>query len=658
MLVALGMIGAVLASGWAASSAVATPPVALESGFVTDHAGVLSADEIDATNARLGELSNAGNGDLYVVFVDAFTDPTDATQWADDTAIDNGLGVDQILLAVAVEEQQFALSIDPANPLSDGDLGAIESAAQAELRSGNWAGAAIAAADAYPGPSPIGWILLGLVIVVAVIVVIVLLVQRAKKKRRGAQPAVPDPNDPFSAISDADLETQAGGALVATDDAVTASREELGFAVAEFGEDSTAAYAQAVDAAKAGLGQAFTIKQQLDDEIPDTPEQRRAWHIQIIQLCDAADDLLEKNAQQFEDLRKLAAEAPQALARVTARRAQTAEIIAAAPAALAALAQTYDAESLSTVAENPVQAQERLALADREIDEATSALTAGATGQAAFAIRTAEQALAQGEQLSAAITTRGSDLAAIETQATALIAELESDLAAAAQLPDPHGQLASVIAGTRTQVSEGKGALHVTPRNPQRTLDVLTAANTQIDGVVGQVRDAIALTQRNAQILQQRIAQAQAQISAADQFITTRRGGVGATARTRLAEAQAALSKALALQAADPSQALGYATRAYDLAQSATASAQSDVSGWGGGYGGGGGGSDLSGAIIGGILGGLISGGGGGGRPSGGGLFGGGGGGYRPSSFGGSSRSSSRGFSGGSRGGRSRGGRF
>ncbi len=46
MMVVLGVIGAVLASGWATSSAIATPPVTLDSGFVTDDAGVLSDAEI------------------------------------------------------------------------------------------------------------------------------------------------------------------------------------------------------------------------------------------------------------------------------------------------------------------------------------------------------------------------------------------------------------------------------------------------------------------------------------------------------------------------------------------------------------------------------------------------------------------------------------
>ena len=388
-----GVIVAVLASGMLASSAVATSPVTLDAGFVTDETGVLSSSEIDAANARLDALSEASNGDLYVVLVDEFTNPTDSVEWADQTAIDNGLGADQYLLAIAVDSRQYALSADGEGPLSDGQVDAITQAVEDRLRDGEWSGAIISAADAFPGPSNAGWILLFVLIAAAVVALIIWLVARARKKARGAQPAAPDPNDPFSGVSDTDLERQAGRALVEADDAITSSREELGFAVAQFGEDSTAQFTQIVDQAKSKVAEAFALKQQLDDENEDSAEQRRVWHIQIIQLCAAADELLDDNIEAFEELRKVEAEAPAALQRVQVRRSEAQSAVSALPGALATLAATYDATALGTVTENPVQAAERLALADTEIAEATSLLAEGRTGEAAFSIRTAEQAV-------------------------------------------------------------------------------------------------------------------------------------------------------------------------------------------------------------------------------------------------------------------------
>ena len=156
---------------------------------------------------------------------------------------------------------------------------------------------------------------------------------------------------------------------------------------------------------------------------------------------------------------------------------------------------------------------------------------------------------------------------------------------------------------------------------------------------------------------------ARSQVTAAMDYITTRRGGVGESARTRVSEADRLLTQASALAASDPIQALAAAQRANELASSALSLARSDVQGYearqdfdasGGGYYRGSDGADLGGLLTGWILGGALSGGsrsGGGSRSSWGGSSSRS---SRSGSFGGSSRSSSR----RSGGGRSRGGRF
>ncbi|MEJ1921497.1 TPM domain-containing protein [Microbacterium sp. KHB019] len=672
--VVLGLIVAMFASGWAASAAFAAPPVTLDSGFVTDEAGVLSSNELEALNSRLTALAEANGGDLYVVFVDEFSDPSDSVAWTDRTAVDNGLAVDQYLIAVAVDAGQYAISADANGPLSDGEVDRVVQAMENGLRAGDWDGAVIAAADAFPGQGAsvdgggIVWIVVILVAIAAVILIIVLAVRSRNKKKRGAVATIPDPDDPYSSVNDEELEKQAGTALVQADDAITSSRQELGFAVAQYGDDSTQEFTHVVESAHAKVAEAFSLKQKIDDEVPDTVEQRRAWHIQIIQLCDEADDLLNENIEAFEELRKLEAEAPQALERIKARRATAEQTLATVEPALAALGQTYDGAALATVRDNSYQAQQRLALADSEIAEAGAAIAANKNGEAAFSIRTAEEAVEQSEHLIDAVTTLGSNLTAVEDQARAMITDLEADIAAAGAMPDAQGQLAPIVARTRSNIDAAQTALQGTSRNPQQVLDALGAVNTEIDGALGHARETSEQAQRTARMLEQRLTQAQAQIATTNDFISTRRGAIGAMARTRLSEANSAYAEAIAAQGADPVLALDRATRAYSLASEALASARSEVDtfntgGWSGGLGGGYGGgynnrgSDLGGAILGGILGGLFSGGGGGG---GGGGWSSGGGwrssgssrSSRPSSFGGGSRSSSR------SGGRSRGGRF
>jgi hypothetical protein len=660
-----------------ATAASATDPLTLDSGYVTDSAGVLSADETTAVEARLQELTENSTSDLFVVLVDEFTSPSDRIEWADTVAENNNLGPEQYLLAIAVDQRSYYISAAEGGPLSGSKLDDVEQKIQPLLAQNDWSGAIILAADEIQGDGGAGalqvfLIILAIVAVALLLWLIIALVRRRRRaaeiRRRGAMPETPDPNDPFSTLTDDQVATQSGLALVQADDAITSSREELGFAVAQFGDAATAEFTHVVEAAKTKMSEAFDLEQKLDDEIEDTVQDRRAWHIRIIQIADEIDDLLDENTEAFDELRKLEQNAPQELERVRTERAALQPLLAGAPAAFAALVAGYDPAALATVSDNPAQAQERAALADRSIDAAAQAISAGKSGEAAFAIRTAEQSVAQATQLVQAISALGADLAAIEAQAQALVTELQNDVATAQQLPDAQGSAAAAASATLQQLQRAQADLTVAPRNPQRAFDALTAANTQIDAAIAQGRESVDRARRAQQMLEQTLAQAGSEIRTGREFIETRRGTVGSTARTRLSQADASLTQALSLRETSPEAALTEATRALDLARQAIASASSDVSaynsrgyddsGWGTGPFGGGsssGGSGIGGDILGGIIGGLLSGGGGGGRSSSrsSSWRSSGGGGFRSSGFGGGG-----GRSGGGRSGRSGGGRF
>lgn len=664
---------AVVAGAFSTSAASATDPVTLDAGYVTDQAGVLSADEEATVEARLQELTDNSSADLFVVLVDDFTNPSDNVQWADTVAQNNNLGTEQYLLAIAVDGRSYYISAAPDGPVSFGQLDSIEDKMVPFAADGDWVGAITLAADEIQGDGGAGALRIGLIVVAVVVVallvwLVVALVRgarrRAEIRERGAMPETPDPADPFSTLTDQQVETQAGLALVQADDAITSSKEELGFAVAQFGDAATEEFTRVVDAAKAKISEAFDLKQKLDDEIEDSIQDRRAWHIRIIRIADEIDDILDDNTAAFDELRKLEQNAPQELERVRGERAALDAALASAEPALDALSATYAPAALATVADNPVQARERADLADRSIEAAAQAIAAGRSGEAAFAIRTAEQSVAQAAQLVQAVTTLGAELSTLEAQSRALIAELQSDLAAGQQLPDPSGAIAAAASATAQQLGAAQTDLSGTARDPQRVLEALTAANTQIDAAIAQGRESVERARRVQQLLEQTLTQANSEIRAARDFIETRRGTVGSTARTRLANAEASLSQALNLRATDPDAALAEANRALALATQATSAARSDVQaytpsgydqgGFGGPFGGSGsssGGSGLGGDILGGIIGGLLAGGGGGssrrGSSSG---WRSSGGGFRSSGFGGGSRSSGRsGRSGGRR---------
>ena len=645
-----------IAFAGAAGAASATDPVDLGQGFVLDEAGVLSGGDEAQAQQRLEQLKADSGLDLWVVYVDEFTNPTSSEEWANTTAEQNGLGPTQYLLAVATEGRQFYLSGDSAGPVSQDDLAAIEQQLiQPALAADDWLGAIDAAATGLDdaadgglggaggaGGFPVG--LIAVLVIAAIAILVIVLVVRNRRRKVGAPSGPGAP--PVEQIDLKELERRAASALVQTDDAVKTSDQELGFARAQFGDAATVEFQQALQTARENLNRAFTLKQQLDDATPDSEAQARSWNAEIIRLCEEANAGLDDKAADFDELRRLEQNAPESLARVQEQRAQAAAAVDAADERLRALGATYAPEALVTVADNPAQARQRIAFADEQIAAAEAALGAGKGGEAAVSIRAAEEAVGQAVLLEDAIEKLGKDFAEGERSAAALITELEGDIAAAAALPDADGRVASVVAATRQQVDAARTNLAGTASRPLAALQSLEAADSQIDGVISGVRDAAAMAQRAQQLIGQQIMQAQAQVSAAEDYVVARRGAIGAEARTRLAEAGAALVQAQQLQSADPEQALQYAQRANQLAAQAIQYAQHDVSAFqGGGMGGmlGGGGGDSGGGMMGAILGGIVInsllGGGGGGGASGGlgGMLGGGsrGGRMSPGSFGG-----------------------
>lgn len=684
LLIASPMIGAAVAPSASAATVVvpSEDPVTFGSSPIVDTVNALGNRTSEVEDAINGLADDTGK-QLFVAYVSTFTNPTDAQDWADQTANDNNLGNEDYLLAVAVDGRAYYFSVASDSSLTDEQISDITlNRIEPQLRDSDWAGAALAAVDALGGGSGgsggsgsgsgapdftgVLWIFVVLLLVAGLIW---FLVWRARRKRTGGAGGQTEASEPLP-----DLKRRAGGALVQTDDAIKTSEDELGFAIASYGEDAAAPFRAALDRAKQQLREAFTLQQQLDDAEPDTASQQREWYGRILELTGAANAALDDQAKAFDELRDLEKHAPAQLETIT-KEADAAQLrIAPARERLAALTAQYTSAALATVADNPDQAEDRLAFARTALGTAQGEIAAGNSGAAAVGIRGAEEAVDQAGTLIDAIDRLGSDLAQADSSIAASLADLGNDLAAAKALPPGSagsgaGTVAAAIAAVEAAVAEVQGRAGSPERNPIELLGRLEAANTQIDAALGSVREAQAAAQRTQAMLQQSLLSARSQVSAADDFIVARRGAVGAEARTRLAEASRLLSQAETTAAGDPAAALPIAQRANDLAAQALQSAQNDVNGFGGGSGGGyGGGSDGGfgggsggglfgggsggsggglGAVLGGILIGQVLGGGGSSGGFGGGFGGGGsrggGGGFSPGSFGGGATRGRRG---------------
>jgi hypothetical protein len=410
-----------LLSPGAALAAPADDPVDLDGAYVLDRAGVLGGDTSSVREA-IDRLFDERGTQLFVVYVDEFTGTSSDQDWANETAIRSGLGDRDILLAIATDERVYRYSVAEAFPLTDEQLDAVAAdTIVPALRSDDWAGGAIAFADglsAAQAPSPVPLIVGGVLAAGVGTVLIARGVRRRNAKKRVQDAAAADSKT---------LELRAGTLLVELDDALKTSEQELGFAQAQFGEDQTRDFSAALAEAKATAKQAFELRQKLDDAFPETPEQHRAMTLQLIELAERADATLDAQADAFDKLRRLDRNAPEVLESLVKDQATLEARIDAASETLERLAAQYPDADLRTVAGVPAQARKLTGFAKTAVEKARAEL-AKPKGDAAVAVRAAQQAVGQVLQLLASVDTLASDLAAQGELRTRAAAELEQQL--------------------------------------------------------------------------------------------------------------------------------------------------------------------------------------------------------------------------------------
>ena len=336
-----------------AASAAAEPPFRLEEQVV-DRAGVLDEAEV---RPALDELRAATGAQLFVAFVDSF-DGLTAQDWADRSATASGLGDADYLLAVAVRDRSYAYSATAGSDLDEAELQRVAvDRIEPRLAADDWDGAVEAAAQGYQdaltgeesdgasggGSGGIGLGVPLLVVGGGAVALGALALNRRRRGRTapgaGAPPGgtAPDPAGRPDVPTE-ELAREANRLLVETDDAVRASEQELGFAVAEFGEAETASFGEALAEARRSLHRGFTVTQQLADDVPEAEPERRRLLAEVIDLCTRADELLDAEAERFDQLRDVLASAPQRLQAALDRADALEQRIPAAEAELARLA--------------------------------------------------------------------------------------------------------------------------------------------------------------------------------------------------------------------------------------------------------------------------------------------------------------------------------
>ena len=561
---------AALAGAWGAfaGAARAGEPLDVEGAYITDTTGTLTAAEIERIDSSLDALfARTGEG-LYVVVTDTFVDPRDPAEWAAETASASGLGVHDLLLAIAIDDRNYAYSVDDGFALSNSQIDrVISDALVPALRENRWADGIVsfseAVADELDRPFPVVPVGIGAVIVLGLGAWITLRATRPARERARARR--------HAAQERSDRRAQVGAMLLTTDDAVKTSTQELGFAIAQFGDDATAEFRAALDTAGAHLAEAFQLRARIEDEVPDADADVDAWLEQIRTLCEQADAALDAQSAAFDALRDLEQHAPELVARIAAEREAAPARIGAAEASVTALTATFGSAAVAGTGDSLQRARALLTFVDDELAQARERLATGRTGEAAVDVRAAQQAAGQIDQLVTTVEQLAAALPKVAEARDAAVADLRADIAEARTYAAADPALAA--AADAAQVSLDA----VAATTPSDALSAIEAADSRLAEAFRQVRDRQARRDRAAGQLPRALETAQRTIAAASGYITPRRALIGDLARSRLADAERELAEATA--ADDPEAALEHARRAADAGNRAERIARDEVNG-------------------------------------------------------------------------------
>ena len=662
--------------------ALAVPPavraediVSLD-GPVTDTTGQLDG-RIEDIEAAIESTVDEHGVQVFALFIRTTEDRT-AEEFAFETAAENGLGIDDALLLVALDDRtDYIWLSESLDEISDDELGeVITGVLEPGLGDGRYADAIIDAVGALgtaasdeqapaatptggggiiPGPATQGpapgdpdagggssGFGLGSLVAIGLIVGGGLLIwSRSRRQRTEGGAAAPGPGGVAAPaappVDPVALGRRANALLIATDERIRDAGQEVDFAEAQYGAAAVEELRADVARAREALAQAFTFRQQLDDSIPEDEPTRLRMLQEIVALTEGAQATLDAGAARIEDLRDLERDAPRALEALPGRIQAVEDRLPAAEAAMERLA-AYAPATAAPVEGDLEEARKGLAGAREAVVEGTAASAAGERGRMAVATQEAIEGVTGAAELLDGIERLAAGAADAERRLAAELTAASTDLSdataavAGRAVADP--ALDERRRAAELALEAARRAALVRPLDPIEALRLATEAHRLADDLLLGARDAVAAADRLVATAESTLLTASTEVERAATYVASRRRGVGDAARTRLAEAERHLAVAAQLAPTAPARTIEEARRAQALAQEAYRLAQDDFSDWdqgGPGWGQRGSGdptAEILTGLLGGVIGGALSGGrhggGWGGSPWGGGFGGGG----------------------------------
>ena len=567
--------------------ALAASPMTI-SDSVTDPDGWLSSADRSTIESATSRATSSGKP-VKVVVVANFSG-TDAESWCQQTVQRSSLTNGTVVYVIAYDQRRDAAcsfngpsnsSLQSAvraseaqltpNPLTSSAVANGVNAFVNTLLSGTSNSGSSSTNSSYSsntgatdddGSSLVGMSVMFLLLVGGVIAIAIAVARSSRRNRLAAQQAAQ-----VDAESAARAAQEANRQLLSADEQVRTATDELNYARAQFGLNSTDEFARAIEAGKAAVSPGFSAQAQMNSATAPAEQLRLATA--IMQDLGANMNPLSAIQASFATKRAEQASLPERIAEARERLAEEVTDLERAKSELASISTLYPAQMLASLQDNPEQAEALLTSARSALDTAEASAPTD-RAHAASALDTALRALTMANHQTDAIFSAKSDLDAIRDRLVAAISSISSDITDVNELHTDPAVFNPMVADAHAAIAEAQAAL-ANNGDPLAALEHLRMAEATLDAALEPLRTKEEAYEKARTAAEAQISLAESAVSQAERYVQGRRGAIDLELRSTLNNAETALSTARRSLEDDPEAASSHAMNARALADSVMA---------------------------------------------------------------------------------------
>ena len=578
--------------------ALAASPMSI-SDSVTDPDGWLSSADRSTIESATSRAASSGKP-VKVVVVANFSG-TDAESWCQQTVERSSLTNGTVVYVIAYDQRRDAACTDNGAPSAT--LQSAVRASEAQMTSNPLTSSAVAnGVNAFvstyvngtstSGSSSTGsshssnagatnddtgslfsMFIMFLLLAGGVIAITIGVARSSRRNRLAAQQAAQ-----VDAESARHAAQEANRQLLSADEQVRTATDELNYARAQFGLNSTDEFARAIEAGKAAVSRGFSAQAQMNSATVPTEQLRLATA--IMQDLGANMNPLSTIQASFATKRAEQASLPERIAEARERLSEELTDLERAKSELTSISALYPAQMLASLQDNPEQASALLTSARTALDTA-EASAATDRAHAASALDTALRALTMANHQTDAIFSAKSDLDAIRDRLVAAISSISSDITDVNELNTDPAVFNPLVADAHAAIAEAQAALANTG-DPLAALEHLRMSEATLDAALEPLRTKEEAYEKARTAAEAQISLADSAVSQAERYVQGRRGAIDLELRSTLNNAETALSTARRSLEDDPEAASTHAMNARALADAVMATPIQNFGGsWG-----------------------------------------------------------------------------